>query len=103
MLVLNSSHKILCRYTNYTSQFQIIRISNIPHFFFERTVPPKGVIVFETIQEAQLEIHTGTMMSAILSDIIPCDQLAQTNLAQTSFTQTSRGPKRRSQLAKQPA
>ena len=94
MIVFNPSNIILCRYTNYTSQFQIIRISNISHFFFERTVPPKGSIVFETVQEAQLEIHTGMMMSSILSDIVPCDQLVQVNNYE---------PMKRSQLIKQPA
>lgn len=75
MIFLNSPHKITCHYTNDTSRFQIVRISNIPHFFFERTVGPKGSIVFEAIQGAQLEIHTNTMVSSILSDSISCDEL----------------------------
>lgn len=78
MSSLKPSYEILCRYTNYTSQFQIIRISNISHWFFERTVMPKNSIVFETFQDAQLEIHTSQMMGSILSDVIPCNQLIQT-------------------------
>lgn len=78
MIVLNTSHKILCCYTNCSAQFQIIRISNIPHWFFERAVIPNGSILFEAFYEAQLEIHTSEMMGSILSDVIPCSQLAQT-------------------------
>ncbi len=32
--------------------------------------------MFEAPREAHLEIHTGMMASAILSDNIPCDRLA---------------------------
>jgi hypothetical protein len=32
--------------------------------------------MFEALPEAQLEIHTGMMASAILSDTIPCGRLA---------------------------
>lgn len=31
--------------------------------------------MFEAMPEANLEIHTGMMASAILSDTIPCDRL----------------------------
>lgn len=77
MITLNSNSKILCHYTNLTAQFQIIRVSNIPDCFFERTVIPRGSIIFEALPEAQLEVHTGDMASSILSDVIPCSQLAQ--------------------------
>ena len=66
MIVLNPSHEILCCYTNCTSQFQIIRILNIPHCFLERAVPPKSSIVFETLQGAQLQVHTSTMMPQLI-------------------------------------
>ncbi|RUR85175.1 hypothetical protein PCC6912_12910 [Chlorogloeopsis fritschii PCC 6912] len=52
------------------------RISNIPNWYFERVVFPGQRLVFEAPSEAQLEIHTGMMASAILSDKIPCDRLA---------------------------
>jgi hypothetical protein len=77
MISSNPTEKIFCRYTNYTSQFQIIRISNIPHWFFERAIVPKGSILFEAFHEGKLEVHTSTMMGAILSDVIPCNQLSQ--------------------------
>ena len=67
---------ILCCYVNATSQIQIARITNIPNWYFERVVFPGQRLVFESLAEAYLEIHTGMMASAILSDNIPCDRLA---------------------------
>lgn len=69
------SGKILCCYINATSKIQIARISNIPNWYFERVVFPGQRLVFEAPRKAQMEIHTGMMASAILSDKIPCDRL----------------------------
>ena len=65
----------LCCYVNATSQIQIARITNIPNWYFERVVFPGQRLVFEASIEAILEIHTGMMASAILSDTIPCEKL----------------------------
>jgi len=72
------SGKILCCYVNATSKIQVARISNIANWYFERVVFPGQKLFFEAPQEAQMEIHTGMMASAILSDTIPCDRLALT-------------------------
>ncbi len=77
---------ILCCYVNATSKIQIARITNIPNWYFERVVFPGQRLVFETISPAQLEIHTGMMASAILSDTIPCTRLS---LNQPTTTETS--------------
>ena len=69
------SGNIFCCYVNATSKIQVARISNIPNWYFERVVFPGQRLVFEAPREAQLEIHTGMMASAILSDTIPCDRL----------------------------
>jgi len=70
------SGTILCCYVNATSKIQVSRISNIPNWYFERVVFPGQRLVFEAPKEAQMEIHTGMMASAILSDTIPCARLA---------------------------
>lgn len=67
--------RIVCCYVNATSHIQIARISSIPNWYFERVVFPGQRLVFEAMPEALLEIHTGMMASAILSDTIPCDRL----------------------------
>jgi Domain of unknown function (DUF1830) len=69
------SGKILCCYVNATSKIQVARISNIPNWYFERVVFPGQRLVFEVLPEAQMEVHTGMMASAIISDTIPCDRL----------------------------
>ncbi len=66
---------ILCCYVNATNKIQIVRISNIANWYFERVVFPGQRLVFEALPNAQLEIHSGMMASAILADTIPCDRL----------------------------
>lgn len=66
---------LLCCYVNATSQIQVVRITNIPNWYFERVVFPGQRLVFEALPEAFLEIHTGMMASSILSDTIPCERL----------------------------
>lgn len=75
------SDRIFCGYVNSTSQIQIARISNIPNWYFERVVFPGQRLFFEAPPEAQLEIHTGKLTSAILSDKIPCSSLEVKELA----------------------
>lgn len=75
MISLVSAHKIRCRYTNPTDQFQIVRVSHLPYSFLERTVLPHESIVFEAFPQDNLEIHTSAVAGAILSDMIPCDRL----------------------------
>lgn len=71
----DSQNSILCCYVNVTSKVQVARIANIPNWYFERVVFPGQRLVFETMPEALLEIHSGMMASAILSDKIPCERL----------------------------
>ena len=66
---------LLCCYANVTSKIQIARITNIPNWYFERVVFPGQRLMFEAMPNAQLEIHTGMMASAILSDTIACEKL----------------------------
>ena len=71
----DSSRQVLCCYVNATNKIQIARITNVPDWYFERVVFPGQRLMFETVPRAMLEIHTGMMASAILSDTIPCDRL----------------------------
>lgn len=71
----DKDNKILCCYVNATSQIQVTRITNITNWYFERVVFPGQRLVFEASLNAILEIHSGMMASAILSDTIPCTKL----------------------------
>jgi hypothetical protein len=74
--------RILCCYTNITPQIQIIRITDIPGWYFERVVFPSQRLMFEAPGAAHLEIHTGMMASSILSDTIDCQDLAMEALSE---------------------
>ncbi|MGD1921814.1 MAG: DUF1830 domain-containing protein [Pleurocapsa sp.] len=66
---------ILCSYQNRTSTVQIIRITNIPHWYFERVVFPGELLLFEALAEAVLEIYQSDDMREILGDRFLCDWL----------------------------
>lgn len=94
----NSS--ILCCYVNATSQIQIARITNIPNWYFERVVFPGQRLVFESHPNGILEIHSGIMASAILSDTIPCQRLS---LQATEQDQGNKAKQQRISIQKTPA
>jgi hypothetical protein len=71
----DQSESLLCCYVNATSKMQIVRITNIRDWYFERVVFTGQRLMFEALPQAQLEIHTGMMASAILSDTISCARL----------------------------
>ena len=71
--------QILCFYINTTSRHQIIRITNIPNWYLERIVLPGQRLMFYAPTEAKLEIHTSETVTAIVTDVIPCQQLSVTN------------------------
>jgi len=78
MQVLNAlpttiAKRITCMYQNRTPNLQILRISNIANWYFERVVFPSDRLMFEAIPEAQLEIYTAGL--AELPSRIPCQQL----------------------------
>ena len=77
----DKNSNIICCYVNATSQIQITRVTNVPEWYFERVVFPGQRLVFEAPLEAILEIHSGMMASAILSDTIPCRRLSLHALA----------------------
>ena len=74
-LPLDQSIHLVCCYMNATSKIQIARISNVSNWYFERVVFPGQRLAFEAPPQAVLEIHTGAMASAILSDKIACERL----------------------------
>lgn len=66
---------ILCCYVNVGSQVQIIRIADVPDFYLERVIFPGERLLFEAPSNADLEVHSGRFIGAILSDTIACDTL----------------------------
>ncbi|MEG4519596.1 MULTISPECIES: DUF1830 domain-containing protein [unclassified Microcoleus] len=74
--VISEGHtRILCWYLNNTSKVQIARITNIPNWYFERTVFPGERFLFEALPEAQLEVCRSAETGAIVCERILCDRL----------------------------
>jgi len=65
----------LCHYKNASSELQILRISNVNKWYFERVVFPGEMLLFEAPEEAVLEIHSCAKVTAILADTISCSSL----------------------------
>jgi hypothetical protein len=74
-LLIKPAQKILCSYRNTTPQLQIARISNIPHWYFERVLFPRELLLFEAVPHAQLEIYNSETITALPVPSIPCQQL----------------------------
>lgn len=67
--------QILCGYVNASNAIQVIRITNIPNWYFERVIFPGQRLWFKALPNADLEIYTGTTASAVLADKIHCHYL----------------------------
>lgn len=74
----NVSGCITCDYLNPTARLQVVRITNIPNWYFERIVFSGQRLVFQAFPEALLEIHTCETVTTILADRIPCNRLRHT-------------------------
>ena len=72
---LQFNNRIQCCYVNTSTRFQIVRVANVSSSFLERMVMPQTRLIFEADRSDHLEIHTGSPISAILSDKIPCHRL----------------------------
>ena len=70
---------VLCCYVNASTHTEIARITNIPHWYFERVVFPGQRLIFEAPATAKLELHTGTAISSILTETIDCQKLQLTD------------------------
>lgn len=62
-------------YVNATSKLQVLRIANVPDWYFERVVFPGQQLCIEVKPEAVLEVYTGTMATAVLEARIACETL----------------------------
>jgi hypothetical protein len=65
---------LLCHYKNATSQLQVLRISNIDEWYFERVVFPGQEMMFEAPATADLEVYQGKV-KALVSERLSCQSL----------------------------
>lgn len=75
------SERVLCAYQNITPEIQILRISNIANWYFERVVFPCDRLLFETVSGAQLEVYSySTGISSPASSISCRNLVVQSSL-----------------------
>ena len=66
---------IICAYQNRTGSLQIIKIENIPNFFWEKVVFPSEIILFNSVAEAMLKVYSNDNITAVFKDTIFCYKL----------------------------
>ncbi|KAI9135615.1 DUF1830 domain-containing protein [Acaryochloris sp. CCMEE 5410] len=64
-----------CYYINQTAHVQVLRIENIPNWYFERVAIPDQPLIFQAPFGAQLDVYSGCPVSSLLCDRISCDRL----------------------------
>jgi Domain of unknown function (DUF1830) len=64
-----------CAYTNHSGAIQIVRISNVENWYFERVVFPGQMIGFTAVPHATLDIYTCDHAGALLDERISCSRL----------------------------
>ncbi|MCS7031588.1 MAG: DUF1830 domain-containing protein [Gloeomargarita sp. SKYG116] len=64
---------LICCYVNATSQIQVVRITNIPNWYYERVVFPGQRLIFTAPDTAHLQVYAGSMGE--LDEVIPCRDL----------------------------
>lgn len=69
------AERVLCCYINATSGLQIVRVINIPNWYFERVVFPGQRLLFETPRWAKLEIYIPQLPGTMLLGKILCESL----------------------------
>ena len=67
--------KTLCAYQNLSSNWQIIKITNVPNYYWEKAVSPGQRVVFIASVKAILKVFSAENITAILIDSISCHQL----------------------------
>lgn len=70
-LVTDSCCQVLCGYANTTSAVQIIRIVNIPNWYFEKVIFPGQRLLFEAKLDAELDVYTSRFGQPVLVKQIP--------------------------------
>lgn len=65
---------IFCFYTNMNDRIQVIKITNIPNYYWEKTIFPRQRLIFEGTSSAFLEVYNSDD-TVNPSNIIHCQKL----------------------------
>jgi Domain of unknown function (DUF1830) len=67
--------KILCAYSNRSNLIKVVSAKRSEIIWFERTVFPGEVLLFEVPRKAWVEVYTNDTPNVLLSEHIPCEVL----------------------------
>ncbi len=84
------ANKILCYYHNPAPDLQIVRIANVPHWYFERVVFPGDVLLFETVATAVLEVYCNDGIATLLAARFLCDRLQIATPVMSAISRTTK-------------
>jgi len=79
---------MLCSYANQTPFLEVLRISNIQSWYFEKVVFPKQQILFDCDARGVLEVYSSEFSTALLVDKIACE-LLQVETTEEYFDQSA--------------
>jgi len=71
-----ADEQIQCTYTNRSAELQIVRIENIPGWYFERVIFPGQTMGFCATAQAIAQIYTCDHAGCLLDDHIRCCNLS---------------------------
>lgn len=80
----DKTEKNLCYYVNKERQLQVVRIANIPNWYFERVVFPGERLLLAAPPTAKLEIHQDNEDGTTILNIIPCKDLLVDEVGQNN-------------------
>lgn len=79
---------MLCSYKNQTPFLQIVRITNIAEWYFEKVVFSQQHILFDCKSKAVLEVYSSEFCTALLVERIACEHL-EVETSEEYFDQTA--------------
>ena len=78
-LTSNIEEQVRCSYQNLSSNWQIIKITNIPNYHWEKVVMPGQKVIFKSSIKANLKVFSTKNITAMLIDTISCQKLKTFN------------------------
>lgn len=69
------TERITCCYINQTRHIEVVRIENVPNWYFERVVFPGERLLLEAVPEAHLDVYAMFWSDVIVLNRIRCIRL----------------------------
>lgn len=74
-LTQDIEEKILCAYQNSSMNWHIIKITNIPRYYYEKVILPGQRVIFQASVRAKLKVFSTENTTLMLMDTIACPKI----------------------------